>query len=172
MILCPNCQHKELTGAIFCSNCGTQLVFPKFNKTHEIHTSEMSSGLIQQPLSQPMPQVHLSSWASLLLVDSGQFISMADRNEFTLGRISEGQSIVPDVDLTTFNAYSNGVSRLHCVIKRGLKGVTVMDLGSSNGTFLNRVRIPPHVETPIKHGDVIGLGKLKIQLLIDQTNDK
>ena len=26
MILCPNCQHKELPGALFCSECGTQLV--------------------------------------------------------------------------------------------------------------------------------------------------
>lgn len=172
MILCPNCQHKETTGAIFCSNCGTQLVMPKSNKTHEIHTSETGSASIQAPPIHPTPQIRLSSWASLHMVESGQFISLADRDDFTLGRISEGQSIMPDVDLTAYNAYANGVSRLHCVIKRVNLKAFVMDLGSSNGTYLNGVRIPPHVETPINHGDVIGLGKLKIQVLIDQTQEK
>ena len=169
MILCPNCQHKEITGAIFCSNCGTQLISPKSNKTHEISASEARSGSIQGLQAHPTPQIRLNSWASLHMVESGQFLSLADRNDFTLGRISEGQSILPDVDLTTYNAYANGVSRLHCVIKRNDTKAIVMDLGSSNGTYLNGVRIPPHVETPINHGDVIGLGKLKIQVLLDQT---
>jgi hypothetical protein len=26
MIVCPNCQHKELPGALFCSECGAQLI--------------------------------------------------------------------------------------------------------------------------------------------------
>lgn len=172
MILCPNCQHKEISGALFCSNCATQLVYPKSNKTQEISASEAKSGSIQNLQAPSTPQVRLNSWASLHMVESGQFLSLADRNEFTLGRISEGQSILPDVDLTAYNAYSNGVSRLHCVIKRiELKSI-VMDLGSSNGTYLNGTRIPPHTETPLNHGDVIGLGKLKIQVLIDQPREK
>jgi len=41
----------------------------------------------------------------------------------------------------------------------------VMDLNSSNGTYVNGVRIPAQVETRLVHGDVIALGKLKIQVL-------
>ena len=41
-----------------------------------------------------------------------------------------------------------------------------MDLGSSNGTYLNGRRLNPHVEEPLKHGDIVAVGKLKIQILL------
>jgi hypothetical protein len=172
MILCPNCQYKEISGAVFCSNCGTQLIVPDKSKTHEIHTSETKLPSTQTAPFRPTPLVQLSTWASLHMVESGQIISLADRDEFTLGRASEGQPIMPDVDLSGFNAYANGVSRLHCVIKRVGSNAIIMDLGSSNGTYHNGVRLAPHVETAIRHGDVIALGKLKIQVLIDPDQGK
>jgi len=42
----------------------------------------------------------------------------------------------------------------------------VMDLGSSNGTYINGRRINPHVEESLGHGDIVALGKLKIQVLL------
>lgn len=170
MILCPNCQQKEVPGTVFCSNCATQLIVLDSSKTHEIHDSETNLKSIRPSPYRPTPKVYFNSWASLHMVESGQIISLADRDEFTLGRTSEGQPIMPDVDLTDFNAYANGVSRLHCVIKRVKSKAYVTDLGSSNGTYRNGVRLSVHVETPINHGDVISLGKLKIQVLIDQEN--
>ena len=169
MILCPNCQHKEVPGTVFCSNCATQLIEPSANKTHEIHDPGANLRTLRTSPYRPTPQVHFNSWASLHILESGQIISLADRNEFTLGRTSEGQPIMPDVDLTDFNAYVYGVSRLHCVIKKENLIAFVMDLGSSNGTYLNGIRLSAHVQTQINHGDVISLGKLKIQILINQT---
>ena len=123
---------------------------------------ERTSGRLQTP-----PQVPLQSWISLHIIESGQILPLADRTEFTLGRSAEGQPIVPDVDLTAYNAYANGVSRLHAAIKLVNNRVVVVDLGSSNGTYLNGVRLSPYIETPVSHGDLIYLGKLKIQVLID-----
>jgi len=168
MILCPNCQHKEVPGTVFCSNCATQLIMFDASKTHEIHDYDTKFKAKKTAPFRPTPQVHFNSWASLHMLESGQIISLADRDEFTIGRSSEGQPIMPDVDLTDFNAYANGVSRLHCVIKKANSKAYIMDLGSSNGTYHNGVRLPVNVETPINHGDVISLGKLKIQVLIDQ----
>jgi hypothetical protein len=108
MIICPNCQHKEINGAIYCSKCGAQLVDARFS-THKINTAETfkevepSKERIQPPLSMP-----LQSWISLHLIESGQILPLADRTEFTLGRSAEGQPIVPDVDLSSYNAYANG----------------------------------------------------------------
>jgi hypothetical protein len=169
MILCPNCQHKEVPGTVFCSNCATQLIVLDSSNTHEIHNPEINLKAIKNTPFHPTPQIQFNSWASLHMIESGQIISLADRDEFTIGRTSEGQPIMPDVDLTDFNAYDNGVSRLHCVIKKANSKAYIMDLGSSNGTYRNGVRLSVHVETPINHGDVISLGKLKIQLLIDQA---
>jgi pSer/pThr/pTyr-binding forkhead associated (FHA) protein len=73
---------------------------------------------------------------------------------------------MPDIDLTPYQAYASGVSRLHVVIKRESSRVLIMDLGSSNGTYLNGRRLNPHVEETLNHGDVVALGKLKIQVLL------
>jgi pSer/pThr/pTyr-binding forkhead associated (FHA) protein len=110
----------------------------------------------------------VDSILSLHLVDSGQVLHLAGRSEFTLGRVAEGQPILPDVDLSPYEAYAMGVSRLHVALKVTLSGVVITDLGSSNGTRVNGQKIVPHVDYPINHGDVVAVGKLKIQILVHQ----
>ncbi len=167
MIICPNCQHKEMNGSIYCSKCGAQLVDARFS-TRKINTAEApKESEAGKDRIQPPPPQSLQSWISLHLIESGQILPLADRTEFTLGRSAEGQPIVPDVDLSSYNAYANGVSRLHAAIKLIKNQVVVLDLGSSNGTYLNGVRLTPYIETPVAHGDLIYLGKLKMQVLID-----
>jgi pSer/pThr/pTyr-binding forkhead associated (FHA) protein len=169
MIICPNCQNKEMSGAIYCTKCGAQLIDMTI-ATHKIHTAETRQEALRDPARNqpaPPPPVHLQSWISLNMIDSGQILPLADRTEFTLGRSAEGQPIVPDVDLSSHNAYANGVSRLHAVLKLIQDQIVIMDLGSSNGTYLNGVRLAPYIETPVAHGDVVYLGKLKIQVLIE-----
>ena len=58
------------------------------------------------------------------------------------------------------------MSRLHAIIKREGPRLVFMDLGSANGTFINGKRLAPNVEQEVKHGDILALGKLKIQILI------
>lgn len=169
MIICPQCQHKEISGAIFCSECGAQLVAVKHIATQKIEATDTGK-LTRKPTplhTPPPPQP--TAWISLHMLESGQIMPLADRSEFTLGRVADGQPIMPDVDLTPYNAYANGVSRLHAVLKLIQERIVLVDLGSSNGTYLNGVRIPPHVEKSLAHGDVISLGKLKIQILFSQA---
>jgi hypothetical protein len=167
MIICPNCQNKEINGAIYCSKCGAQL-FDAHLITQKIHTAETRMEIDSNTDQLPSPPaVALQSWISLHLIESGQILPLADRTEFTLGRFAEGQPIVPDVDLSSFNAYANGVSRLHAAIKLVNNRTVVVDLGSTNGTYLNGVRLSPYIEAPVSHGDLIYLGKLKIQVLIN-----
>lgn len=165
MVICPNCHHDELRGTIFCSQCGTQLVDLNIS-THRIHTAERKASATLGQNGSSQTDRALSSWLSLHIMESGQILPLAERTEFTLGRISEGQPIVPDIDLTPYNAYANGVSRLHCAVKLIDGQVYVVDLGSSNGTYLNGMRLTPYTDVPVSDGDILYLGKLKIQLLI------
>jgi predicted component of type VI protein secretion system len=105
-------------------------------------------------------------WISLHLLESGNILPVTERSEFTLGRVSENQPIMPDIDLSPYKAYDNGVSRLHAVVRQQDNRVVIMDLGSSNGTYINGVRLAPNVENMLKHSDVISLGKLKIQVVL------
>jgi pSer/pThr/pTyr-binding forkhead associated (FHA) protein len=120
----------------------------------------------QKPVSSAPPPATPNNWVTLHLLDTGQVLPLAERSEFTLGRISEGQPIMPDIDLSPYQAYARGVSRLHAVLKREASHVFLMDLGSSNGTFVNGKRLNPNVDHAIVNGDVIALGKLKIQVLL------
>lgn len=172
MILCPNCQHKELPGALFCSECGTQLVSLDILNTKSIQKTP--SDILPTPILIPDVPARKASAKinelsiSLHIVESGQIIHLADRKEFTLGRTIEGQPILPDVDLSPFDAFTLGVSRLHAALRIISGEVVVTDLGSSNGTRVNGQKIVPHVDYPLNHGDIIALGKLKIQVLISK----
>jgi pSer/pThr/pTyr-binding forkhead associated (FHA) protein len=104
----------------------------------------------------------------LHLMESGKILNLAGRNEYSIGRGVEGQSLLPDVDLSPFEAYSEGVSRLHATLKVLQHGILITDLGSSNGTRINGQKIVPHIDYPINHGDVVALGKLKMQILIQK----
>ncbi len=166
MIICSNCKHENVSGTLFCVECGAQLNGVETLTTQAITQDEISEDLSRkQPRPEP-PSSPVNSWISLHLMDSGKILPLASRNEFTLGRLSEGQPIMPDIDLTPYQAYASGVSRLHAVVKRDANRVLVMDLGSSNGTYLNGRRLNPHTEEALSHGDVIALGKLKIQVLL------
>lgn len=166
MIICTNCQHKNVAGAMFCAECGAQLDGVETLVTQAVTDEQIASELTRKSLRPEVESSPPNSWISLHLMDSGKILPLASRNEFTLGRLSEGQPIMPDIDLTPYQAYASGVSRLHSVVKRDGDRVLVMDLGSSNGTYVNGRRINPHVEEALNHGDILALGKLKIQVLL------
>jgi len=168
MIVCTNCKHTNMSGAMFCAECGAQLT-----GVDSLTTQNIVTGRVQQPLrkkaaasSVPVSPATLNDWVTLHLMDTGQMLPLSDRNEFTLGRISEGQPIMPDVDFSPFQAYASGVSRLHAVIKRDGNRILLMDLGSSNGTYVNGKRLDTNAEHILNNGDVIALGKLKMQVLL------
>jgi hypothetical protein len=166
MIICSNCQHKNVAGAMYCAECGAQLDGVETLITQAITDEQIETELKKKGARPEAPAIPANSWLSLHLMDSGKILPLASRNEFTLGRLSEGQPIMPDIDLTPYQAYASGVSRLHAVVKRDVNRVMVMDLGSSNGTYLNGRRLNPHTEESLNHGDIVALGKLKIQVLL------
>jgi len=165
MIVCPNCHHKNVTGAMFCSECGAQLDTINTLVTQAI-TDEQIAEELRKKAPRPEPATPTNSWISLHLMDSGKILPVTSKNEFSLGRLSEGQPIMPDIDLTLYQAYDSGVSRIHAVVKRDANKVMVMDLGSSNGTYINGLRINPHMEETLNHGDIVALGKFRIQVLL------
>jgi hypothetical protein len=167
MIVCTNCKHTNMSGAIFCSECGAPLGVAAPLTTQNIKTGQMQEALRDRPIPPGSPPpASLNNWVTLHLLDTGQVLPLAERNEFTLGRISDGQPIMPDIDLSPYQAYARGVSRLHAVLKRDGRHVFLMDLGSANGTYVNGKRLSPNVEHAISNGDIVALGKLKVQVLI------
>jgi pSer/pThr/pTyr-binding forkhead associated (FHA) protein len=170
MILCPNCLHKEMVGALFCSECGAQLIFPDGVPTGTIRTTSHLKRVEGQDTGEatpaPPPTTVSESLVSLNIVSSGDILPISGQDEVTVGRVSEGQPVIPDIDLTPYKAYESGVSRMHASIRLVNDQVMVTDLGSANGTRINGRKITANVPHPIKHGDILTLGKFKIQVLL------
>lgn len=74
---------------------------------------------------------------------------LIDSKEFTIGKSPDKAN-----GAITFN---NAISRLHCKISYQNNAYYITDLGSANGTFVNKTRISPQHPELIKSGDVIRL---------------
>ena len=171
MIACTSCQHKEFFGALYCSECGTQLTYLELSPTETaVHNGKEdaigSLPGVEELLTKTPMQTSAESRVSIKLMNSGLILPLDSGAEFTLGRVSGNQPILPDVDLTPYQAYEGGVSRLHATIRIEKSTVTLTDLGSANGTRVNGQLIHPHTIQPLENGDMIALGRFKIQILI------
>jgi pSer/pThr/pTyr-binding forkhead associated (FHA) protein len=169
MITCPNCGNKEMPGALYCKECGTQ--FSALRDPTVIISASLADQL-HQPVaeeSEPVvPPTPTDASLSLFIVETGEVIPLEGDTEFTIGRSSEDQPILPDIDLAPYHAYEYGVSRLHVSIKISQPFALLTDFGSANGTQLNGQKILPNKPYPITHGDILTLGKMKIQLLVSR----
>jgi len=168
MIECPVCSHKEFTGALFCQECGAKLIGISGLTTQTIRvkvTPPVPELQAEQAINNtPAPPVDVAIYLHIL--DTGDVVPLEGTGEFTMGRSTEGYPFLPDIDLAPYSALENGVSRLHTSINLGIPQALVTDIGSANGTWLNGLKLSPNSPSPIKHGDILTLGKLKIQLLI------
>jgi hypothetical protein len=167
MVLCSDCHHGNLLGAIFCSECGGRLVYPDMKGANQNPDVSPKSVPREIDTGHPkrQPQKGREPFISLLIIHSGQVIPLVGRDEFTLGRSDSTQPLQPDVDLNPHDAYQKGVSRIHASIRIDQQ-VTLQDLGSSNGTRINGQEIASNVPLPLSHGDVLTLGNLNIQVFI------
>lgn len=169
MIVCHQCQQSQPEGAIFCSECGTKLIDTTGLATQSIRLDKRTieaATTPEPPVSSPIAPPDEKAHVTLLVLKSGDSIPLIGQDDFTIGRMSDGQSIIPDIDLSQFNAYQEGVSRIHASIKVSNNQVSLIDLSSINGTSINEQKIAPNVYQSVEHGDTITLGRLKIQVLI------
>lgn len=81
-----------------------------------------------------------------------------------IGRRTEKNKSQVDIDLAPFDRDVKGVSRLHAMIAASGNRITIKDLSSTNGTFVNGIQLSPNVEHPVKSGDVVKIGNLKLTL--------
>ena len=166
MINCSVCGKKQMVGSVFCANCGVQLVpeLIRYKGKRNYHKSPNPSLLNRTSADKE------KTWVSLYNMENEEIFPLPNKNEITIGRYSDDHAILPDIDLSRFDALKNGISRLHCVLKNNNGKKVVSDLGSANGTFLNGSRLIDNLDTPFRHGDILTLGKLYFQLILHKNN--
>ena len=87
-------------------------------------------------------------------------------DESTIGRWDADNGIFPDVDLDAHDADAK-VSRRHARIIRNNGSYSIEDLGSTNGTYVNRGRrLLPGNSQPLADGDEVIVGKTFLRFQI------
>jgi len=140
---CKECQMENIEGALFCEECGAQL--------------EETSGIPGLEMETSGPKLVFAS-------PEGSTLDIPAKDEVMIGREDPISEVFPDVDLTNLGGLEKGVSRKHAVIHHAGADYTVEDMGSTNGTFINKKRIQPHAPETIKPGDEVRFGKLSLSV--------
>jgi len=164
-IICPNCNHRNVDDAKFCNQCGTKLN-PVNDTTTNIVDDNHYEDLVEnlEELSQQVTDLSaLGIGLGLYLQGEDKLFSLKGKAEFFLGRNAKGTPDPIDFDLEPFQGYAKGVSRIHAKITISGTLVTITDLRSSNGTYLNQKRLMPNKSYTLAHGDIVSLGSLILQ---------
>jgi len=92
--------------------------------------------------------------------DSDSTVTLTPGRETLFGRFDPDGGQPGYVDLGVYGGRKKGVSRLHAAIYRAKHTLSLADLGSSNGTFLNGERLLPQQTRVLRDGDEIRFGEL------------
>ncbi|HUY17981.1 MAG TPA: FHA domain-containing protein [Candidatus Binataceae bacterium] len=96
----------------------------------------------------------------------GQEFQLEDGNNL-IGRWDPETGAFPEVDLDQDDPEAK-VSRKHALLRIESGKITVEDIGSLNGTYVNRQpRLQPGTPVELKAGDEIIIGKTFLKLVID-----
>ncbi len=103
----------------------------------------------------------------LLMIDivgSGSPMYITPKAEMVVGRRDPATNTTPDIDLSPHAAYQMGVSRHHVLLRWKDEQLTLLDLDSRNGTFLNSKKTIPNQPYKLHDGDELRLGKMTLRI--------
>ncbi len=87
------------------------------------------------------------------------------KSPMLFGRARPEEGYRPDFDMSFYDP-EGYISRRHGQVVRARNGYFIVDLGSSNGTFVNDRLLPAHKPRLLRNGDKITVGEVVIQFLL------
>lgn len=144
LVRCPDCGARVGEKMNFCSDCGARLALSQ-------------STVSYAPAFYEDDSEELSESAALIELDQvegtvGRRMHDLGVESVTVGRSSPSDIVLDDVT----------VSREHAEISRGERGFKILDSGSLNGTYVNRVRVD---SVYLRNGDEIQIGKYRFKFV-------
>ena len=159
MPFCTECGHENPDNARFCSQCGHRIQQPVTEPAVEstANISFPSGDDYERAEADLSPDdaaavEALPPGSALLVVQRGPSAGsrfLLDTEEVSAGRHPDSDIFLDDVT----------VSRRHASFRRTAEGYRVADVGSLNGTYVNRDRIDDILLTG---GDEVQIGKFRL----------
>jgi hypothetical protein len=164
MVKCPVCQAKYPENTLFCEECGSYLLGDRQEETDPLAVGEVTWMEREETSEAAEEDITFPLGLKLTIPDSGHNVEVLLTKEVNVGRLDPASANFPDVDLTSEDGLERGISRRHAKITRRGREVFIEDLGSLNGTFLNREKLAPYFPQALKSGDELQLGTLTLQV--------
>lgn len=159
MKACPYCGHLNREGLLFCEQCGDGLTS---GVEPTLPTRQLEDSMADLSARATWGAASVAGATSIVMHirDAAEPVVVELKDRTVFGRADTTSPRQPDVDLTPFGALEKGVSRIHAAIERNEDVLTLVDMGSSNGTHLNGQRLAPDSPRVLRDGDEMRLGKL------------
>jgi pSer/pThr/pTyr-binding forkhead associated (FHA) protein len=154
-VFCSNCGHHNAEGVNFCSSCGNALLADGDHATITLHPTDDHGETTDEA-----PEV------TLVEVPHGSGVLVVTRGPNSGARFLLGSDVVragrhPESDIFLDDIT---VSRRHVEVTPSGSGTfRLRDVGSLNGTYVNRERIDDVLLAP---GDEVQIGKFKLVYLV------
>jgi len=94
----------------------------------------------------------------LALQNGKHRVGLPENGEIVLGRFDSATNVTPDVDLSYDDRESLAISRRHARVVAREGRHEIEDMGSTNGTRVNRIRLRIGQKVRLRPGDRVGLG--------------
>lgn len=160
MRICVYCGQKNREGLLFCEECGQNLIDDRTNATLPTRQLDQLPNELAAKATWGTARFGQGSAVIIHVRDAAEPVTLQPARKTILGRADATSSVQPDFDLTPYGALEKGVSRIHAAVERSEDTLTIVDMGSSNGTHLNGQRLLPDQPRVLRDGDEIRLGKL------------
>ncbi len=154
-IACPHCSRPNRLEDAVCFACGAPLQAGAANSTRSFGEQANSRDSFFGRDSVLILQVR----------DTKNVYKLRPqhyKHDIIIGRADA--SVQPDIDLSEAGAATLGVSRMHLSLRYDPTHATlsVSDMNTVNGTFINGVQLHPQEVRVLRHGDELRLGRLVI----------
>ncbi len=154
---CPVCRAATISGDAFCNECGAALAAAVPAEAAPVPVTIAPVTPAPAPVPVATPVGHAAQ--AQIVAANGLSVALAGKSSYLIGREDPVSGIYPEVDTTRSNGDAAGVSRRHAeLIQQGSQWF-LLDLNSTNGSFVNNQRVAPHTRHPLQPGDQIRLGK-------------
>jgi hypothetical protein len=164
VVKCPVCQREHPENTPFCNECGAYLLVGNGKETEVLSIGGVARMNREEMGGAPGVDVTSPLGLKLTIPDSGREVEVPLTEEVKIGRLDVASASFPEVDLTRDAALDKGVSRYHAKITRRGREVFIEDLGSVNGTFVNRKKLIPYLPEALRNGDRLQLGELMLRV--------
>jgi hypothetical protein len=162
--ICPVCRHNNEPTARVCSNCGAALDEGIPGSTVTAISTEVPAG---GPVLDPGDLVDREripvDGIAVYAAGTDKPVYVRVENELVLGR-KVNETVESLLDLTQLGGFQLGLSRRHAMIRRTGTGFELIDLASTNGTWLNNEPLVPNQPYPLSNGSQVRLGRMRLFL--------